>query len=201
MFREIRQILRGHGKDFLQNAGFCAKIDRYRRGGCLKAHPVRAAAPPGNTPTLTKREYCSCSCDVFMSICEALPRSICGLAPTRYAALRAARYVPFHGTFWIETHWKQYGHKSMAFDLFSSNTNGRVWGICLHLCFNMAGQKRRKKQGTRPFISIARKAGKYRVPEGNISSFPPGKHIDKKTERKTGILNDTLSCLRVSDHT
>ncbi len=30
---------------------------------------------------------------------------------------------------------------------------------------------------------IARKAGKYRVPEGNISSFPPGKHIDKTQAR------------------
>ena len=43
------------------------------------------------------------SCDGFLSICEAMPRSICGLAPTRYAKFRYAhfaRYVPFHGTLW-----------------------------------------------------------------------------------------------------
>ena len=36
-------------------------------------------------------------------------------------------------------------NKSYGFRSVLSNTNGRVWGFCLHLCSNMAGQNRREK--------------------------------------------------------
>ena len=42
------------------------------------------------------------SCDEFWSICAAARHSICGLSPTRYAALLAARYVPQGGTLWTD---------------------------------------------------------------------------------------------------
>ena len=50
-----------------------------------------------------------------MSICEALPRSIYGLTAIRYAALRAARYVPQRGTLWTDNINKRWYVRSNLF--------------------------------------------------------------------------------------
>ena len=57
-----------------------------------------------------------------MSICEALPRSICGLAPTRYAKFRYAhfaRYVPLCGTLWTKHTTKNLSSRKLLIKKFS----------------------------------------------------------------------------------
>ena len=128
------------------------------------------------------------SCDEFWSICEAKPRSIYGLTAIRYARLRLARYVPFHGTFWGATGTFLYAHSGQtenqivcscdrflknrtAFDLFYPIRMAGFGTSALIFTPNMAGQNRGKRQEARPFISIARLAGKYRVCcQANIST-------------------------------
>ncbi len=69
--------------------------------------------------------------------------------------------------------------KSIVFDLFYPIRMAGFGASALIFTPYMEGQNRGEKQGTRPFISIARKAGKYRVclwqtyqvsRQGNISS-------------------------------
>ena len=53
-------------------------------------------------PLRLNRNIDYCSCDKFMSICLPSANSIYGLTAIRYAALRAARYVPQRGTLWTD---------------------------------------------------------------------------------------------------
>ena len=63
-------------------------------------------------------------------------------------------------------------NKSYGFRSVSSNTNGRIRGLCLDFYSKYGGTNYRgKRQEARPFISIACEAGKYRVcRQANIST-------------------------------
>ena len=64
------------------------------------------------------------SCDKFMSICLPSANSIYGLSAIRYAALRAARYVPLRGTLWGATGTFLYARAKVFFHSKSVHAPG-----------------------------------------------------------------------------
>ena len=83
---------------------------------------------------------------------------------------------------------KLYGFRSVL-----SNTNGRVRGLCLDLCSNIAGQNRGKRLINKAIhIDCLRSGQISSLPLANISSFPSGKHIDRKTEREQYLFDPSF---------